>query len=172
MRLLVAAAAVALGVPGTAFGASLASHSLRPGAPLRAQRFDLVGLHWRGSGTVVFRTHSLTGRWSRWQRGLAEDDRPNGPSGGIRTGSPYWTGGADAVEYRARGRVFGVRAFLVRSSGRLLIRQPQFANAPAVITRGEWGANEAIRRGAPRYADAVHFAVVHHTAGSNAYNAS
>src|SRR5213592_690110 len=146
MRLLVAAAAVALGVPGTAFGASLASHSLRPGAPLRAQRFDLVGLHWRGSGTVVFRTRSLTGRWSRWQRGLAEDDRPNGPSGGIRTGSPYWTGGADAVEYRARGRVFGVGALLARSPGGVPMRQPEVANAPAEITRGECGANEATPR--------------------------
>jgi hypothetical protein len=136
------------------------------------QRFDLVGLHWRGSGELLFRTRSLTGRWSRWQRGLAEDDRPDGPTGGARVGSPYWTGGADAVEYRARGRVYGVRAFLVRSSGGPLIRQPQFTKTPGVITRGQWGANEAIRRAPPRYADAVHFAIVHHTAGSNAYSAS
>ena len=172
MRLLVAAAAVVLGVPGTAFGASLTSRSLSPEAPLRVQRFDLVGLHWRGSGEVLFRTRSFSGRWSRWQRGLAEDDRPDGPSGAVRIGNPYWTGGADAVEYRARGRVSGVRAFLVRSAGGVVIRRPQFTKAPGVITRAEWGANEAIRRGAPRYADAVHFAIVHHTAGSNAYSAS
>src|SRR2546423_4553400 len=172
MRALVAAAAVVLGVPGTAFGASLTSHSLSPGAPLRLQRFDLVGLHWRGSGEVLFRTRSLTGRWSRWQRGLAEDDRPDGPGGGVRMGNPYWTGGSDAVEYRARGRVFGVRAFLVRSAGGAAVRRPQLTKTPGVITRTEWGANEAIRRGVPRYADAGHFAIVHHNAGSNAYNAS
>ena len=27
-------------------------------------RFDLVGLHWQGSGGVLFRTRSLAGRWS------------------------------------------------------------------------------------------------------------
>ena len=32
-----------------------------------------------------------------------------------------------------------------------------------------WQADESIRRAAPRYADAVHYAVVHHTAGSNNY---
>jgi N-acetylmuramoyl-L-alanine amidase len=136
------------------------------------QRFDLVGLHWRGNGEVLFRTRSLTGRWSRWQPGLAEDDGPDGPRGGVRVGSPYWTGGADAIQYRARGRVFGVRAFLIRSSGGVVVRRPQFTKTPTVITRAQWGANEAIRRGAPRYADAVHLAIVHHTAGSNAYSAS
>ena len=171
MRALVAAAAVVLGVPGTALGASLASRSLEPGALVRAHRFDLVGLHWRGSGDVLFRTRSLAGRWSRWQSGLAEDDGPDGPRRGARVGSPYWVGGANAIQYRARGRVAGVRAFLVRSSGGSLIRQPQLTKTPAIITRAQWGANEAIRRAAPHYADAVHLAVVHHTAGSNAYSA-
>jgi hypothetical protein len=136
------------------------------------QQFDLVGLHWRGDGAVLFRTRSLAGRWSRWQSGMAEDDGPDGPRGGVRVGSPYWTGGADAIEYRARGRVFGVRAFLIRSSAGEVVREPQFTKTPAVITRAQWGANEAIRRATPRYADAVHFAIVHHTAGSNAYSAS
>ncbi|MGZ4390076.1 MAG: N-acetylmuramoyl-L-alanine amidase, partial [Gaiellaceae bacterium] len=33
-----------------------------------------------------------------------------------------------------------------------------------------WGADEAIRRAPPQYSDAIHYAVVHHTAGSNAYS--
>jgi hypothetical protein len=172
MRSLVAAAVVALGVPGTALGASLTSQGLKPEAPLRVQPFDLVGLHWRGSGEVLFRTRSLAGRWSRWHSGVAEDDGPDGARGGARVGSPYWTGGANAIQYKAHGRVFGVRAFLIRSSGGPAVRQPQFTKTPAIITRAQWGANEAIRRGAPRYADAVHLAIVHHTAGSNAYSAS
>src|SRR5438093_622307 len=171
MRALVAAAVIVLGVPGTALGASFASRSLEPGALVRVHRFDLVGLHWRGSGDVLFRTRSLAGRWSRWQSGLAEDDGPDGPRRGVRVGSPYWVGAANAIQYRARGRAFGVRAFLVRSSGGPLIRQPQLTKTPAIITRAQWGANEAIRRAAPHYADAVHLAVVHHTAGSNAYSA-
>src|SRR5204863_533710 len=27
-------------------------------------RFDMVGLHWRGSGSVEFRTRSIAGRWN------------------------------------------------------------------------------------------------------------
>ena len=35
-------------------------------------RFDMVGLHWRGAGTVMFRTRLLTGRWSVWQPAAPE----------------------------------------------------------------------------------------------------
>ena len=35
-------------------------------------RFDLVGLHWRGSGSVEFRTRSLAGRWSAWEPAAPE----------------------------------------------------------------------------------------------------
>ncbi|MGB2874944.1 MAG: N-acetylmuramoyl-L-alanine amidase [Gaiellaceae bacterium] len=177
MRPLLAAAVLALAAPGTAgAGLSLAARDMRAGAPQRVARFDLVGLHWRGSGNVFFRTRSLAGRWSVWRPGRAEDDLPDRGSEGLgagwRIGNPYWTGGSDAIEYRAAGLVRGVRAFFVRSSGELRIRKPQLAAAPAIITRAEWGANEAIRRAPPRYADGVHLAVVHHTAGSNVYSAS
>jgi len=40
---------------------------------------------------------------------------------------------------------------------------------PKIVLRRAWGANEEITRAAPRYARAVSFAVVHHTAGSNVY---
>jgi N-acetylmuramoyl-L-alanine amidase-like protein len=138
-------------------------------------RFDLVGLHWRGTGSVSFRTRSLAGRWSTWRRGAPEDDDlpDRGREGlrrGWRLGSPFWTGGADAIQYRTRGPVARVRAYFVRSSTtRLRGRQPQLAERPEIITRAEWHANEAIRRGSPSYADDVHLAIVHHTAGSNVY---
>ena len=48
-------------------------------------------------------------------------------------------------------------------------KHAELAGAPPIITRAGWHANEAIRRGAPFYADSVHFAIVHHTAGSNSY---
>ena len=40
---------------------------------------------------------------------------------------------------------------------------------PNIINRGQWGADEALRCGDPRYDNGVRAAVVHHTAGSNDY---
>src|SRR5687768_11113206 len=70
-------------------------------------RFNLVGLHWRGAGTVRFRTRSLAGRWSAWHHAAPEaEDRPDAGSaerargGGWRLGNPWWTGASDRIEYR------------------------------------------------------------------------
>lgn len=41
---------------------------------------------------------------------------------------------------------------------------------PHVIPRAEWGADESMRCGAPRYDDGIKAGVVHHTAGSNDYS--
>jgi hypothetical protein len=41
--------------------------------------------------------------------------------------------------------------------------------APEIVPRLSWSANERIKRAPPAYADALRFAVVHHTAGSNRY---
>jgi N-acetylmuramoyl-L-alanine amidase len=181
MRPFLAAAVVALLAPGTAAGAglSLSSRTLAAAerAPVRVARFDLVGLHWRGKGTLLFRTRSAAGRWSAWQPALAEeDDLPDRgtvearQARGWRLGSPFWTGGATAIQYRSHGRVRQVRAFFVRSPRvRSRVRLPAIAGAPPMVTRAGWRADESIRRGAPFYADGVHLAFVHHTAGSNSY---
>jgi hypothetical protein len=180
-RFALIAAVLVLAAPGTAAGAglSLSALDLGGGAPLQVKRFQLVGLHWRGSGKVLFRTHSAHGRWTTWRGALpAEDDLPDrgteGFGGGWRIGAPFWTGGSNAIQYRTVGEVSRVRAFFVRgSSGRASpVRRTQMTEAPLVITRAEWGANEGIRRAAPRYADNVHVAIVHHTAGSNSYTAA
>jgi uncharacterized protein with LGFP repeats len=42
--------------------------------------------------------------------------------------------------------------------------------APAIISRAEWGADESLRCGKPKYGSGVRAAVVHHTAGSNDYS--
>jgi uncharacterized protein with LGFP repeats len=42
--------------------------------------------------------------------------------------------------------------------------------APAIISRAEWGADESLRCGAPKYDNGIRAAVVHHTAGSNDYS--
>ncbi|MCV7341137.1 LGFP repeat-containing protein [Mycobacterium haemophilum] len=42
--------------------------------------------------------------------------------------------------------------------------------APSIISRAEWGADESLRCGTPQYDNGVRAAVVHHTAGSNDYS--
>jgi N-acetylmuramoyl-L-alanine amidase len=143
-------------------------------------QFDMVGLHWRGSGSVQFRTRSLAGRWSAWHRADPEaEDLPNVGAAearaarGWRLGNPYWTGASDRIEYRLRGRVERLRAYFVHSPEvRIPLRRISTANSPPLLGREAWGANEAIRRAPPRYAASVQFALVHHTAGSNSYTAS
>jgi uncharacterized protein with LGFP repeats len=50
-------------------------------------------------------------------------------------------------------------------SGVMMPGQP-----PSIISRAEWGANEALRCGSPQYDNGIRAAVVHHTAGSNDYS--
>jgi len=157
---------------------------VRPAAPERSQRapvrFDMVGLHWRGSGTVWFRTRSLAGVWSRWQpaRPEAEDlpDRGTGEATsrrGWKLGNPYWTDASGAIEYRVRGNVRRLRAFFIQSGpDSTALRVAARAGQPAIIRRNQWGADESIVRAAPYYASRVRFAVVHHTAGTNSYTAA
>ncbi len=186
MRLLLAAAAAFLVAPApAATAASLTMrevplHGQRTLAGSTAQPFEMVGLHWRGPGSVEFRTRSVSGGWSAWRRAAPEaEDLPDAESSeasatrGWRLGNPYWTGAADRIAYRLRGRVERLRAYLVRSPEELVPpRRLSIADSPPLLSRLSWGANEAIRRGPVRYAPSVQFAVVHHTAGSNSYTAA
>ena len=98
--------------------------------------------------------------------GSAENRLP-----GWHLGSLVWTGESNAIRFRTRGDVTRLRAYLVDSPvEKLGLRRLTLAGAPPIIPRVAWGADEAIRRAPPQYADAIHFAVVHHTAGSNAYS--
>jgi hypothetical protein len=175
---LLATAALAVAFPGTARSAGLVARELPPQAPrepVAVRTFELVGLHWRGSGGVRYRTRDLAGRWSAWRRASLEDGLPDRAredraARGWRIGSPFWTGPSNAFQYRTVGRVSAVRAYFVRSpKERLPVKRAHIAGAPAIITRTGWGADESIRRAAPYYADTVHLAIVHHTAGSNSY---
>ncbi|HEX3686636.1 MAG TPA: N-acetylmuramoyl-L-alanine amidase [Gaiellaceae bacterium] len=181
MRPFVVAAVLAAAFPGTALGAGLVQQrDFQPQASVRmlaTEDFELVGLHWRGSGRVEYRTRSLSGRWSRWLLSSDEDALPDRGTRelramrGWRMGEPQWTGASNAIQYRSLGRVSRVRAFLVHSP-RLRVggKRPELAGAPPIITRADWHADESIRRAGPYYADGVHLAIVHHTAGSNSYS--
>jgi hypothetical protein len=180
MKLLLAVL-VALALPATAWGeATLVTRELplrgeRALASSQAVRFNLIGLHWRGPGRVLFRVRGERG-WSRWHRADAEpDDLPDRGTAearrmrGWRLGSPWWTGTADHVQVETRGRVQRVRANLVWSpleETRPPERSPQTAGVPRIILRSAWGANERIRRGGPSYAPTLTNVIVHHTAGA------
>src|SRR5204862_2665298 len=109
--------------------------------------FDLVGLHWRGSGSVQFRTRGLAGRWSGWRVAAPEaEDAPDvetaeaRAAGGWRLGNPYWVGPSDAIAYRLHGRVTRLRAYFVESpADGLPPRQLAIAGSPAIIPRPSWG---------------------------------
>jgi flagellar hook assembly protein FlgD len=171
-----AAAGVRLVARDEPAGAAARMTVARP-APLR---FDMVGLHWRGPGSVWFRTRALSGAWSVWQPARPEaEDSPDRATREARArrhwkvGNPYWTGPSNAIEYRLRGEVTRLRAFFIESPAvEAALRVPARATQPGIITRAQWGADESIVRARPYYAERVRFAVVHHTAGTNSYSAS
>jgi hypothetical protein len=184
LPVVLAALALAAPSPGATRAATSVVHLGGQGGPAAMPatvhgRFTLVGVHWRGPGSVELRTRSLDGRWSRWRPAAPEDE--DGPDAGSRelrlrsgwnVGNPWWVGPSDRVQTRVSGRVTSIRAFTVWSPE---IRVPfrAFALAteqPAVIPRASWGANESIRRAPPAYAPDVRFAIVHHTAGRNDYS--
>jgi N-acetylmuramoyl-L-alanine amidase-like protein len=177
-RSFLVAAVLAVAFPGAALGSGVVQRDLAPQAPSRAvsaRVFELVGLHWRGPGSVKYRTRNLAGRWSAWRFFSDEDALPDrGPEAratwGWRVASPFWTGPSNGIQYRTVGRVFRLRAYFVRSPRqRSPVKRVHLADAPEIVPRVGWHADESIRRGGPYYADAVHLAIVHHTAGSNSY---
>ncbi len=151
-----------------------------PATAGRQGRFTLIGFHWRGPGGVSFRTRSREGRWSAWRRAAPEDeDAPDLGSpesrrrSGWRIGNPWWVGPSDDFEVRRFGRVTRVRAYLVWSPEiRVPLRLPAATQTPTIVPRASWGADESIRRALPSYSPTLRFAVVHHTAGRNAYSRS
>jgi N-acetylmuramoyl-L-alanine amidase len=151
-----------------------------PAAAVAPHRFDLVAFHWQGSGHVLFRTRSQLGRWSGWRRADPEsEDLPDPGSREARArpgwhlGNPYWVGPSDRIAFRLVGDVRRLRAWYVWSPvSHTPVRHVSMAGSPQIVPRAEWRANEAIKRAPPRYAKSISLAVVHHTAGTNAYGPS
>jgi uncharacterized protein with LGFP repeats len=140
----------------------------------------MVGLHWRGPGSIEFRTRADDGRWSGWHTAAPEgEDQPDVETAeahaaqGWRLGNPYWVGTSDRIAYRLHGHVTRLRAYFVESTEeRVPLRRVSMTGSPPLIVRSAWGANEAIRRAPPSYARTLQLGLVHHTAGSNSYTAS
>jgi N-acetylmuramoyl-L-alanine amidase len=182
LLVLVSALAGAAALAPSAVGATVTEVELAPNAASEAKRFTLAGLHWQGTGRVVFRTRSLDGRWSAWRPAAPEhEDGPDPGSreararAGWRLGNPWWVGPSDRIETRTIGRVSRVRAHLVWSAaptaGRRVEHRVLAATvAPAIVPRASWGASESIRRGPPSYATSIRGVTIHHTAGTNNYS--
>ena len=148
MKLAVVATAAFLAAPAvahaeatiTARDVPLHGRSLAGSVP---RAFDLVGLHWRGPGSVRFRTRAIGGRWSSWHVAAPEsEDLPDfgtterAASGGWRLGNPYWVGPSDAISYRLLGRVTRLRAYFVDSpSDGLPPRRLSIAGSPPIVPR-------------------------------------
>ncbi len=132
--------------------------------------FNLVALHWQGSGVPWFRVRTAAGRWTAWQ--AADDDWGRSGRWRMQT-NPQWVGPSEAIQYRLRGTVKRLRAYFLWSPPvALTARRLAVAGTPTIIPRSSWGADEEIRRAPPRYADALRVAVVHHTVNANAYSPS
>ncbi|HEY7398963.1 MAG TPA: N-acetylmuramoyl-L-alanine amidase [Gaiellaceae bacterium] len=139
------------------------ARSLESAGPARP--FDMLGLHWIGSGTVEYRTRARSGRWRAWRTASA-DDR----SGAWHDGDLDWTGASTAAEFRTHGDVRRLRSYELQSR---VLAQPArvtaAAGTPAIVTRAAWHANEEIVRARPRIAARLRLAIVHHTVNTNHY---
>jgi N-acetylmuramoyl-L-alanine amidase/FlgD Ig-like domain len=139
-------------------------------------RFDLAGLHWQGTGTMLFRTRSVSGRWSDWQA-ADDDNRPDrrtaegSSTRGWRLGSPIWTGASNRLQYRSRGQVSRLRVYYLWSPvEHRALRKLSVAGSPPIVSRTAWGGDELLRRSHPLYASSVRLVIVHHTATPNTYS--
>jgi hypothetical protein len=144
-------------------------------------------------------TGGTSGR-ERLVSGPDEGPDPGSPDdAGLAGTPPVWTGTARCLAARlklpAREPLAQVRAVFINTSG--TATEPSFLDRaddtlaeawgmaatsftastagaltlqPPVITRAQWGADEAMRRCGPDYAPALKMAFVHHTVNSNSYS--
>jgi flagellar hook assembly protein FlgD len=132
-------------------------------------RFDMLGLHWQGRGSVTYRTRSLAGRWSAWKAADADLPQTRPP---WHFGNLDWTGEADGVQFRTDG-ITRLRAYYLSSRVTSAPKRSlSVAGSPAIVPRADWQADEKIVRAHPLYAPTLKLAVVHHTAGTNVYTAA
>ena len=173
MRLLLAAMVLALVAPAPASAGLVTMHvgdvllhgSRRLESTSPERRFDMLAVHWIGSGSVEYRTRTLAGAWRPW-RTAGGDDR----SGAWHDGDLDWTGASGGAAFRTRGVIRRLRSYEIQS--RVLaspVRATESAGSPAIVMRSAWHANEEIVRAQPVIASRLRLAIVHHTAGTNDY---
>jgi N-acetylmuramoyl-L-alanine amidase len=173
MRPLLAALVLALALPAAASAGLVTMHvrevplhgarSLEDASPVRP--FDMLAVHWIGTGSVEYRTRAADGTWRPWHS--ADGDYRSGP---WHDGGLDWTGASVAAAFRTQGTVERLRSYELQS--RVLaapVRATAAAGTPAIVSRASWHANEEIVRARPVIASSIRIAIVHHTAGTNNY---
>lgn len=168
-----------------------ASHDGRRVAePIRApQPFTMVGIEAPVGARAEVRASADGATWSSWvtvepvaadgpTEGSAEE---SGAAPGERFSEPVWVGTSAWVQVAVHGAAVGDLTAHLVDPGALDAAAPQplttasfttAVPAPPIVSRAAWGADESLRSGAPRYADAARYAVVHHTASTNSYTAA
>jgi len=173
MRLLLAAMVLALAAPAFASAGLVTMHvsevPLTGGRHLASSSgprpFDMLAVHWIGTGSVEYRTRTTAGAWRAW-RTAEGDDR----TGVWHDGDLDWTGASVAAAFRTRGVVQRLRSYEIQSRVLAMpVRATESASSPAIVTRSAWRANEEIVRARPVIASRLRLAIVHHTAGTNDY---
>ncbi|MGV1004524.1 MAG: N-acetylmuramoyl-L-alanine amidase [Candidatus Nanopelagicales bacterium] len=130
-----------------------------------------------------------SGKWSKWtELGVAEGhgpDRDSVEAAGARFGSdPLMTHNATAAQVKVAtpsGKApAGLNVTTVdapQSAADAKVAQGQVrgaskASMPTILSRADWGANEAWRSRAPIYTGAIKVGFVHHTASTSNYTAA
>lgn len=151
--------------------------------------YDLVAVSWQGDYDPATRVHvrvKENGIWSGWH--LLEDGLAHAPDhdslesiNANRVTEPLMVADADGVQVRIDSpqhvAVDGAEIALVSAEQGLMDISPQArafsaANAavmPAVISRSDWGADEARRKNDVEMGSTIRAAFVHHTATTNNY---
>lgn len=151
---------------------------------------EMVGVTWKGDADVTISVRALDpeGQWTSWVELHGEvDDGPDAASAEHRSrrgAGPVWLG-HDMVEIETRvdaGTVSDLQMHAIDTEaapppGPFDVSPAEAApGSPLVVTRAQWQADESWRNignpgctGQPSYASGVRTAIVHHTAGSNAY---
>jgi hypothetical protein len=176
MKKLLVAAVVALALPSLARAGDvsmrvqevpLGTRTLAAITP--AISFNMLAVHWIGSGSVSYRTRASHGGWRPWTTADA-DVSPDGGTGTWHDGNLDWSGASDAVQFRTSGTVRRLRAYELWSRvSAAPTRRLSEASSPPIVSRSGWDANEEIVRAKPSYAPTLKLAIVHHTAGTNNY---
>jgi hypothetical protein len=142
--------------------------------------FRLVGVHWRGDPRVAIEARVRVdgrhfGAWFPLDPADVPSPAERGP-GAVHVTEGAWVGRASIVQVRSRGRVTSLEVIGVdpgpSSAARLAAATSAAPAQPPIILRHAWGADEAIRRHAPRFSPLVTTAFVHHTATPNGYSAA
>ena len=94
----------------------LGQRSVQSASP--PMRFNMLGVHWAGRGSVEYRTHRLHGAWGSW-RAVDDDARPDAGSRegdrAWRDGNLDWTGASDASSSARTGRCAGCARYYLWS---------------------------------------------------------